>query len=445
MPAQEPPSDAAIDHALRVLKAARALPLDDPRYIRLERGVAHLVKTGKKRRKKARDRATKAHDRAVLRSTGLGVERFGTAPSAARQTKRSRPCYVCHKPYNTPHTYFHAMCHPCGEESLAARANAADLAGRRALVTGGRIKIGHATALSLLRMGAEVHVTSRFPKDALARFAAHADYATWHDRLHLYGLDFRMVPTVLAQIEAWRAGPAFDILINNAAQTVWHPPAYYQALHARERAPLALEGQPAASLTRAPVETKEQAMLALGTPHALFPVGETDIQGNPLDLRRTNSWVQELQDIAPLEMVEVQVINSMVPFLLCSRLEANFRRSRHKDRYMVNVTAVEGAFDRENKQTRHPHTNMAKAAMNMITRTSAGPYATRGIYMTSVDPGWMSHEGPAAQVKRAYDAGFHPPLTAADSAARVLDPILRGIGGKPVHGVLLKDFRVSPW
>jgi NAD(P)-dependent dehydrogenase (short-subunit alcohol dehydrogenase family) len=436
-------SDNDINTALTILEQAHDLDPYSPEYIRLEQGVAHLVKSGKKRRKKIRHQNAIAHDKAAKRSTGLASERFGTS-STLMESQRLRKCYVCSQSFRLSHHYYHTMCQSCGDANWAARCQAADLSGRRALVTGGRIKIGYATALSLLRMGAEVHVTSRFPADARQRYAAENDFDAWAKHLHLYGLDFRLLPDVMQQVEVWREGEPFDILINNAAQTVWHPPEYYLALYAgEEEAKLLPSSSTAVVHKHAPTQ---QATLILDDTHSSFPMGKLDVQGNPLDLRRNNSWVQELDEIAPLEMVEVQVINSMVPFLLCSRLHPNMKRSPFSDRYIVNVTAVEGSFSKSLKLPRHPHTNMAKAAMNMITRTSAQSYAKDGIYMTSVDPGWMSHEGPAHIVEKAYSTGFHPPLAAEDSAARILDPILRGILQEEfIYGVQLKDFAEVAW
>jgi len=409
--------DDAIRAALRVLEAARNLPPDDPRYLRLERAVAHLVKTGKKKRRLARKKHKRAEDKALLRTTGLAEKRFGTAPEPPQgELHHQRLCYVCRAYYRTPHDYFHTMCETCGEESLARREDPLDVRGRRALVTGGRVKIGYATALRLLRAGAEVHVTTRFAADAAERYAAEPDYATFRSRLHVHGVDFRDLRALLAAIEGWRAGPPFDIVINNAAQTVWHPPEHFKALWAKEAA--------------AP---KPDAL-------ALF-----DVPAPAIDLSRTNSWTQRLHEIAPAEMVEVQVVNLMAPFLITSRLEANLARSPHPDRYVINVAALEGQFDRPNKSDRHPHTNMAKAALNMLTRTSAQDLLRSGIHMVSVDPGWMSHEGPAEVQREAELRGFHPPLEAIDCAARLLDPIVRGLRGEPVQGVLLKDFREVPW
>jgi NAD(P)-dependent dehydrogenase (short-subunit alcohol dehydrogenase family) len=436
-------SDDDINTVLTVLEQARDLDPYSPEYILLEKAVAHLVKSGKKRRKKIRHQKTIVHDKAVKRSTGLADERFGTS-STLLESQRLRKCYVCSQSFNLSHHYYHTMCQSCGDANWAARRQKADLSGRRALVTGGRIKIGYATALSMLRMGADVHVTSRFPADAYQRYAAEDDFDTWAERLHLYGLDFRLLPDVMQQVEAWREGEPFDILINNAAQTVWHPPEYYRALYAGEVKAKQLPLSSTAIVHK--YTPTQQAALVLDDNHPLFPAGELDVQGNPLDLRRDNSWVQGLDEIAPLEMVEVQLINSIVPFLLCSRLHPNMKRSPFADRYIVNVTATEGSFSKSLKLPRHPHTNMAKAALNMITRTSAHSYAKDGIYMTSVDPGWMSHEGPAQVVEKAYSTGFHPPLAAEDSAARILDPILRGVIQKVfVYGVQLKDFAEVAW
>jgi NAD(P)-dependent dehydrogenase (short-subunit alcohol dehydrogenase family) len=174
----------------------------------------------------------------------------------------------------------------------------------------------------------------------------------------------------------------------------------------------------------------------------LFPLGKSDAFGNPIDLRRENSWVQHLGDINSIEMVELQVVNNIAPFVLCNEFLVNMECSQFEHRFIINVTAVEGQFDRT-KSTRHPHTNMAKAALNMLTRTSAEDCEQRGIHMVAVDPGWMSHEGP--HVDESMQRLMQTPLEARDSAARIYDPILPGIAGEPRSGVLFKDFREVPW
>lgn len=404
---------------LRILERSRELDPDDPAFLALEQAAAHLRKHAKKRRKAERRRATAEHDRRARASTKL----TGGTPHGA-STLRERPCYVCKQPYRQLHDFYHLLCPKCGDASLAKRDEPIDLTGRRVLITGGRVKIGFATALRCLRAGAEVAVTTRFAADAAARFAAEPDRASWAERLTIHSLDFRRLADVMRAIEAWRALP-LDILINNAAQTIWHPPEHYAELLAGEQ--------------REPELAIEIERWTSDTP-ALFAGVDTAI-----DLRRQHSWVMTLEEVPPVELVEVQVVNAIVPALLCSRLEPAFLRSRQPDRYIVNVAALEGQFERPSKPGRHPHTNMAKAALNMLVRTSAEQYASKGIYMVAVDPGWVSHEAPPRARARAEADGFRPPLDFEDAAARILDPIARGLAGRPIHGVLLKDFAEAPW
>ena len=115
-------------------------------------------------------------------------------------------------------------------------------------------------------------------------------------------------------------------------------------------------------------------------------------------------------------------------------------------KYVVNVSAMEGVFGRGYKGPGHPHTNMAKAAVNMLTRTSAREmFETDGILMTSVDTGWITDERPHPTRMRLAGEGFHAPLDLVDGAARVYDPIIRGESGEDLHGVFLKDYEPAPW
>ncbi|EDM76195.1 probable short chain dehydrogenase [Plesiocystis pacifica SIR-1] len=437
-------TDDELATCLELLERSRELEPNDPRFLALENAAAHLRKHAKKRRKAARRRATAAHDRALREQTGQAGAGEAPAPAPA-QTLRERACYVCKQPYRELHGYYRSLCPRCGDASQAMRELPVSLAGRRVLITGGRVKIGYATALRCLRAGAEVAVTTRFPADAAQRYAAEPDAASWGERLTIHGLDFRRLDDVMRAIEAWRdpASGHLDLLINNAAQTVWHGPEHYAALYAAEAraAATALPGP-------RPPDTPGFAVERWGAPDSgSRPALGRSLEGVDLaiDLRREHSWVMRLAEVPPVEMVETQVVNAIVPALLCSRLEPALLRSPFPDRYVVNVTAVEGQFRRTTKLVRHPHTNMAKAGLNMITRTSAHDYAERGIYMVSVDPGWVSHEGPAAARAKAEAEGFHPPLDMDDAAARILDPVARGLAGRPIWGVLLKDYAEVPW
>jgi NAD(P)-dependent dehydrogenase (short-subunit alcohol dehydrogenase family) len=396
-------TEAELTTVLSLLERSHGLDPSSPQFLALERAVAHLAKSAKKKRRLQRSQKSRAEDRALADATGLSRKRLGTAPAETRTLNRARHCYVCKRPYRELDTWYHLLCPDCGARSEAMRGQPLELKGRRALVTGGRVKIGYATALRMLRAGAEVHVTTRFPRDAEQRFAQESDAASWRERLHVHGLDFRDLNALVEALERWRAGPSFDIVINNAAQSVWHPPEYFEKLRAGEE-------------------------------HALVPLDFVT-----MDVRREDSWVQRLGKIAPIDMVEVQVVNSIAPFLVCDRLRPNLARSPFQTRFIVNVTAVEGQFGRAEKSTRHPHTNMAKAGLNMLTRTSAADLAGDGIFMVSVDPGWMSREG------KEVDPTLKPPLEAEDCAARVLHPIAHGLAGEPLYGVLLKDFTEVPW
>ncbi len=449
-----PISEQDLADCLRVLEASRDLDPGDPSFLALERAAAHLRKHAKRKRKAARRRSSAAHDRALRARATLGSEGSASGDSSAgpggASTLRDRSCYACKQPYRQIHDFYHLLCPACGDASAAKRDQPLTLAGRRVLVTGGRIKIGYACALRCLRAGAEVAVTTRFPADAARRYAAEPDASSWGDRLVIHGLDFRCLPDVLRAIEVWREGPGLDVLINNAAQTVWHPPSHYRALRAGERlaesGELEIEGSPEQRKRKEHRDSMSGAGLAVErwTSPERDSVQLAGVD-DAVDLRRVNSWVLRLAAVPPLEMIEAQVVNNIVPFLLASRLLPAFERSSFADRYIVNVAALEGQFQRASKTDRHPHTNMAKAALNMLTRTSAEDYAERGVYMVSVDPGWVSHEGPPEVLAKAEAAGFRPPLDATDAAARILDPIARGLAGRPVWGVLLKDFAEAPW
>ncbi len=241
-------------------------------------------------------------------------------------------------------------------------------------------------------------------------------------------------------------------MINNAAQTVRRPPAYYRDLVAAESA-LALPEQLHPLLApmvggRNPALSSQVPLLENDMAHSseLFPARQSNAHGLPLDLREKTSWHLELHEVELPELVEVHAVNCLAPFVLLRRLDPLWDRSPQTARYIVNVSSMEGNFTADSGKTgRHPHTNMAKAAMNMITRTCADMYAKRGIWMNSVDPGWVSNEAPQPRADVMAREGFREPLDLVDAAARVLDPVCSGHNGQPEWGKLFKDYRVVPW
>ncbi|MEV0350594.1 SDR family NAD(P)-dependent oxidoreductase [Nonomuraea sp. NPDC050680] len=502
------PNPADVETCLRVMAQARAADPADPRWAAVHEAAAHLYRAGKKTRKASRHAERRRRDHEVTADTARYREQDPSpalvppAASAGPQDQaasaesdppgdRSAPtwrplvgtrrCYVCKSAYQQVHPEYHLLCLDCAEENMARRHARCDLRGRRAIVTGGRVKIGFQLALKLLRDGADVLVTTRYPRDAARRLAAVPDAEAWLDRVHVHGVDLLDLAAVAGLLESvQRRFSHLDILVNNAAQTIRRPAAYHREVRAAERAPLRglaaridvadLSGTTAPAVaaridvadlsgTVAPaVAAPPEPAPALATPsgsgqavtrrdalEALFPAGQTDETGQPLDLRDRNSWSLRLHEVDPAEWLEVQLVNSFAPFLLTSRLRGLLEVSPWPDRYVVQVSAMEGSFSREQKTVRHPHTNMAKAALNMLTRTAAADYAASGIYMNSVDTGWVTDERPHPDKIAQREAGFRPPLDVIDGAARVYDPIVRGVGGNRVSGLFLKDYRPVDW
>src|SRR5262245_35192993 len=384
---------------------------------------------------------------------------------APGRVESARLCYVCKTEFHELHHFYDQMCPPCAELNWRKRDASADMRGRVALVTGGRVKIGYQAAIKLLRAGAEVIVATRFPRDAARRFAREADASDWADRLHVYGIDLRHTPSVEVFCRhVLETQSRLDLLINNACQTVRRPVGWYDHVIDGEHEPpaqleaailerdRALPGPGSAAIAtaglwRSTVLTEVPLLaedLERGT--HLYPARlDQDLQ--QVDLREFNSWRMALADVPTAELLEVHLVNAVAPFVLNARLRPLLAAVPTRDAHVVNVSAMEGQFYRRWKTDKHPHTNMAKAALNMMTRTSAIDYVRDGIHMNSVDTGWVTDEDPVqhAQRKQAVH-GFHPPLDIVDGAARIVDPAFDGITtGHHMWGLFLKDYKPAPW
>jgi NAD(P)-dependent dehydrogenase (short-subunit alcohol dehydrogenase family) len=494
------PRLAELDEELRIRLVSAAGQLSRPdRYSRKALGKALA---------RARVKARREADRAILDQTGIRALRrepvFRTplpkpawtaldAPirddegedaweeaearrAEGARVETARLCYVCKTEFHDLHFFYDQMCPPCAELNYAKREQTADMRGRVALVTGARVKIGYQAAILLLRAGADVIVATRFPRDAARRYGREPDAADWMHRLHIYGIDLRHTPSVelLAQ-HLLRTQPRLDALINNACQTVRRPAGWYdhvvvgedeapqtafeRAVLERNRAlagevggaQLALAGGreiqatglwKSAVLSQVPLLAED---LERGT--HLYPQGRLDQDLQQVDMRDFNSWRMTLADVPTAELLEVHLVNAVAPFVLNARLRPLLAAVPTNDAHVVNVSAMEGQFYRRWKTDKHPHTNMAKAALNMMTRTSAADYVKDGIHMNSVDTGWVTDEDPVhhAQRKQA-EHNFHPPLDIVDGAARIVDPLFDGINtGRHLWGLFLKDYKPAPW
>ena len=482
MPSIDP---ADLEATLRVLAAMGDIDEEDPDFVTVRQATARMFKSVKKTRRLEKRAEIAEADRAVVAATATGApdriddETRGiplaitTAAPTAGTLLKSRPCYICKQHYTQVDAFYHQLCPDCAALNHAKRDARTDLTGRSALLTGGRAKIGMHIALRLLRDGAHTTITTRFPRDAVRRFSSLPDAADWLHRLRIVGIDLRDPAQVIGLTDAMLAAGPLDIIINNAAQTVRRSPGSYAPLAEAESTPLPHDVVPelltfghtndahplalAASVASHPIlasalavtadELTELAMAAGSSSLERLAAGTAiDAGGLVPDHHDSNSWTQFVQEVDPLEMLEVQLANVTAPFLIVSRLRPALAASTARRTYVVNVSAMEGQFGRGYKGPGHPHTNMAKASLNMLTRTSAKEmFETDGILMTSVDTGWITDERPHPTKVRLAEEGFHAPLDLVDGAARVYDPVVRGEAGEDVFGVFLKDYAPAAW
>ena len=404
--------------------------------------------------------------------------------------KNFSKCYICKEKFTLDniHKFYGNLCTKCGDHNYSYRTLQLDLSGRIAIVTGGRVKIGYYISTKLLSYGCKVIITTRFPKDSLLKYQQDPDYEKWKDNLIIYPIDFRIFESTIKFINYIKENfTHIDILINNAAQTLRRTSSYYNYLLPIETKevnkendkiivkedyvsiqnsnPKILDNKPEILNSLIPSENRKnsdfQEILPLSVITSQIKIMEEKYQpsvtmmgsdGQPYDFAGgKNSWNFEFDEIPFQEFTEVQIINAWTPYYLCVKLKPLMEKSPFQDKYIVNVTAVEGMFNHY-KRTTHVHTNMAKAALNMFTRTCGKYLKNIGIYMTCVDTGWVNYMDEMTKLideneKEFFENKFtNIPLDELDGAMRVLQPIIEGIKNKNyLYGILLKNYTTSVW
>jgi len=384
-------------------------------------------------------------------------------------------CNMCRGEYLEHHHFYHQLCPRCAEHNWEKRHQTADMSGMVCVVTGGRIRIGYAIVLKLLRAGAFVLTTTRFPHDCALRFSREPDYETWKDRLEVCGplelCDMRLVEKFCEQLV--KRFPRIHVLINNAAQTLTRQEGWNARMAELEcsaadslpsqckallRPPTHLEVIREASDAICQVSPSEMVPL----PHANvmwqeagqlrdFPEGKLDESRQPLDLSAQNSWSRRLGDVSTLELLQTLAANTAAPFIMCSKLACVLAPKKDDEPYghVINVSALEGKFSVKNKSSGHPHTNMAKAGLNMMTHTSSKDMFQRRILMNCVDTGWVTDMAPGGvgAVAASHATWVGPPLDEDDGAARVLDPVFSHLLDPAwlVRGKFFKNYYVCGW
>ncbi|KAJ7172455.1 hypothetical protein C8R46DRAFT_1216281 [Mycena filopes] len=329
-------------------------------------------------------------------------------------------CYICRRQREydiTPDAP--PLCLECRAFNAARRADVAApgiFAAKVALVTGGRINLGFAVALALLRGGASsVIITTRFPEDALQRYTLETDFESWSSHLHILQADFTSPSSIQSAIQAIHklVNGRLDILINNAAQTVPIPDAEQQRLIGGEEKLVPADHHA--------LSTIDQALVTTAVP---------------------NSWEARYNEFTYRELLDVLAVNAVCPFILIR--ECIGLMLHREPTHVVNVSSREGMFEPQSgtRTAAHVHTNMAKAALNMCTQTLAEEFKTQRVYMNSVDPGYLSHQHSITHNGKEGMREVDVPLTWGDGAARVLNPIIRT---PLITGSFFKDYQERNW
>ena len=444
-------SEKEWESCLRVLKQLKDEPFQNPDNQLFSGLITKIHKQAKKKSKREDYLQKKKADLAVLQSSTISKNALANTTlyyddepvkQQFTQLQLEKNCYACNSKYSLAHSFYNRLCPLCSGLNYKNRFKEIDLTNRNIILTGGRVKIGYATALKFLRANANLTLTTRFPAIALSQLQKEKDYDEWKNNLKVVGLDLRNLQAVKEFIDQYSSeNKCLDILVNNAAQTIKYTDQYYLPILQSEQKLLKIfENNPLLSVNKTDVISKK--MLS----DAKEIKTELNRFGNPIDDRNKNSWNSTLEEISMTEILEVNLINQISPYLLIKELSPLMKKSNFKYKFIINVTSSEGQFSYDNKTIFHPHTNMTKAALNMLTRTSAKEYENYNILMSAVDVGWVSTGAKEILRKKQFDEGYIPPLDSVDGASRIMHPIIEAIENENlIVGKLIKNYKEEIW
>lgn len=440
---------------LKVLTILKDEPLNNPDNDRFKALITKIKKNSRKQIRKDSYGEKKAEDiivqkRSVVVSNALKGKTIYSQRSIQENGKNytelniPKNCYCCNESFKSAHFFYNRICPTCAEINYEKRSQKMDLTNQVAIITGCRVKVGYSTTLTMLRAGATVIGTTRFPGSALAEFKKEPDYVQWKDQLSIYGLDLRDLKQIDVFIAHFKQQhDRLEILINNAAQTIRYPDHYYTPLIAQE-VKLLDAFQNESIVPNATAVASDLKQLETNSVPSLTEIPLTRF-GQPIDDRDKTSWNSKLEEVSLMELLEVNLINQIAPYHLIKALKPLMINSNFEKRHIINVTSSEGIFSYNNKTAYHPHTNMTKASLNMMTRTSAIDFAKEGIFMNSIDVGWISTGAKETLRKKQFDQAYVPPLDSVDGASRIMDPIYKVIQGECIVGELIKNYKKHEW
>ena len=430
------------EHCLKVLSILKDNPFENPDNEKFAGLITKIHKNAKKNLRSTSESERKKADIETILNAELSKKALEGESLFWDGTKKlhhftelnsPKACYCCNEIYTLAHSFYNRLCPSCADLNYEKRFQNQDLTNRNVIITGGRVKVGYATTLKLLRNNANVVLTTRFPALALEQLAQESDYADWKSRLVVYGLDLRNLKAINEFILFYKSKfKSLDILINNAAQTIKYP----------DNLLIGWSSNPKLIANSTPIFKEVKSLEYAKNEKTVVRLNRF---GQPVDSRDKTSWNSTLEEIELHELIEVNLINQIAPYVLIKELKPLFNQSNFAEKFIVNVTSSEGMFSYTKKTIFHPHTNMTKAALNMMTLTSAKEFAESSIFMTSVDVGWISTGAKESLREKQFENGYIPPLDSVDGASRILDPIIQGINGTILHGVLLKNYKVSSW